>query len=412
MYVHIKEEGKSVITLFTILVGMFMAFTIGANDVANGMATAVGAKAITPKQAAFLASFLEFLGAVMFGATVTKTIANGIVSIEHITNPNHIIYGALSALLAAATWVLIATVFAMPVSTTHSIIGGMIGFGPVSGGVRVVYWSNLGKIVLSWIISPVVGGLLSFVVFKVIVLTILHRPSPLKAAKKVAPVLIGFTFFLISFLFSLKTLKKPYNVSLLAGLVFFVVAFVLSYLLLRRVINNKSNEYDAVEDIFRHVQVMTSAYVCFSHGANDVANAVGPVALILMIRQAGTAILGAIEIPKYILFIGGLGIALGVLLYGYKVMETIGYNITELNNTRGFSVDFGTATTVLLSSIFGFPISTTHTVVGAVTGVGLARGIEVVNVDILKDILISWFITIPFSASVSALLFLILTRLF
>lgn len=412
MYVHIKEEGKSVITLFTILVGMFMAFTIGANDVANGMATAVGAKAITPKQAAFLASFLEFLGAVMFGATVTKTIANGIVSIEHITNPNHIIYGALSALLAAATWVLIATVFAMPVSTTHSIIGGMIGFGLVSGGVRVVYWSNLGKIVLSWIISPVVGGLLSFVVFKVIVLTILHRPSPLKAAKKVAPVLIGFTFFLISFLFSLKTLKKPYNVSLLAGLVFFVVAFVLSYLLLRRVINNKSNEYDAVEDIFRHVQVMTSAYVCFSHGANDVANAVGPVALILMIRQAGTANLGAIEIPKYILFIGGLGIALGVLLYGYKVMETIGYNITELNNTRGFSVDFGTATTVLLSSIFGFPISTTHTVVGAVTGVGLARGIEVVNVDILKDILISWFITIPFSASVSALLFLILTRLF
>ncbi len=348
----------------------------------------------------------------MFGATVTKTIANGIVSIEHITNPNHIIYGALSALLAAAIWVMVATVWAMPVSTTHSIIGGMIGFGLVSGGVKVVYWSKLGKIVLSWIISPVVGRLLSFIVFKIIVLTILHRPSSLKAAKKVSPVLIGFTFFLISFLFSLKTLKKPYSVSLLAGSVFFVVAFILSYLLLRKMVNNKDNEYDAVESIFRRVQVMTSAYVCFSHGANDVANAVGPVALIFMIRQAGTTNVGAIEIPKYILFVGGLGIALGVLVYGYKVMETIGHNITELNNTRGFSVDFGTATTVLLSSIFGFPISTTHTVVGAVTGVGLARGIEVVNIGILKDILISWFITIPFSAGVSAICYLIFTRLF
>ena len=399
------------ITLFAVLVGMFMAFTIGANDVANGMATAVGAKAITPKQAAFLASFLEFLGAVMFGATVTKTIANGIVSTEHITNPTYIIYGAISAVLAAGIWVMFATVFGMPVSTTHSIIGGMIGFGLVSGGVKVVYWSKLFKIVVSWFVSPIVGGLLAYLVFKILVISILHRPSPLKAAKKVAPLMIGFTFFLISFLFALKTLKKDLYTSLISGIVLFVVAFAISYMLIRKVVA-KSDEYDAVEGIFRHVQVMTSAYVCFSHGANDVANAVGPIALIFMIKQAGTANISNVEIPKYILFVGGLGIALGVLLYGYKVMETIGHNITELNNTRGFSVDFGTATTVLLSSIFGFPISTTHTVVGAVTGVGLARGIEVVNVGILKEIIISWFITVPFSAGVSAILYLLLTTFF
>lgn len=409
----LQRREKSVITLFAVFVGMFMAFAIGANDVANGMATAVGAKAITPKQAALLASFLEFLGAVMFGATVTKTIASGIVAIEHITNPNHVIYGAIAALLSAGIWVMLATVFGMPVSTTHSIIGGMIGFALVSGGVKVVYWSKLLKIVLSWFISPVVGGILAFIVFKIIVLTILHRSSPLNAAKKVAPVLVGFTFFLISFLFSLKTLKKPYNSSLLIGLLFFALAFTVSYLLVRkRLNNNQLDEYQAVENIFKKVQVLTSAYVCFSHGANDVANAVGPIALIFMIKNNQTTNISSIEIPRYILFIGGLGIALGVLLYGYKVMETIGYNITELNNTRGFSVDFGTATTVLLSSIFGFPISTTHTVVGAVTGVGLARGIEVVNLGILKDILISWFVTVPFSAGVSAILYLLFTRVF
>lgn len=324
----LQRREKSVITLFAVLVGMFMAFAIGANDVANGMATAVGAKAITPKQAALLASFLEFLGAVMFGATVTKTIASGIVAIEHITNPNHVIYGAIAALLSAGIWVMLATVFGMPVSTTHSIIGGMIGFGLVSGGVKVVYWSKLLKIVLSWFISPVVGGILAFIVFKIIVLTILHRSSPLNAAKKVAPVLVGFTFFLISFLFSLKTLKKPYNSSLLIGLLFFALAFTVSYLLVRkRLNNNQLDEYQAVENIFKKVQVLTSAYVCFSHGANDVANAVGPIALIFMIKNNQTTNISSIEIPRYILFIGGLGIALGVLLYGYKVMETIGHNI-------------------------------------------------------------------------------------
>ncbi|MGB9614056.1 MAG: inorganic phosphate transporter [Fervidobacterium sp.] len=400
------------ITLFAILVGMFMAFAIGANDVANGMATAVGAKAITPKQAALLASFLEFMGAVMFGAAVTKTIASGIISIDHIQNPKYVIYGAISALLAAGIWVMVATVFGMPVSTTHSIIGGMIGFGLISGGYKVVYWSKLLQIVLSWFISPIVGGFFAYLIFKILTFTILHRPSPLNAAKKVAPVMIGFTFFLISFLFSVKTLKKSYIFSLIVGVVFFVFVWLLTYLLILRYTKKNHDEYETVEEIFKKVQVLTSAYVCFSHGANDVANAVGPIALIFMVQKTSAVAFSEIEIPKYILFIGGLGIALGVLLYGYKVMQTIGHDITELNNTRGFSIDFGTATTVLLSSIFGFPISTTHTVVGAVTGVGLARGIEVVNTSVLKDILISWFITVPFSVGVSAIFYLTFTTFF
>lgn len=397
-----------VLMIFTLLVGFFMAFGIGANDVANGMASAVGAKAITPKQAALLASVLEFSGAAMFGATVTKTIASGIISTSHIQDPNYIIYGALSALLAAGVWVMVATYFGMPVSTTHSIIGGMIGFGLVSGGVKVVYWSKLISIVLSWVISPIVGGILAFLVFKLITITILHRPSPLKAAKKVAPLLIGLTFFLISFLFSLKTLKIPYGKSIMYGTIFFVISALISWTLIMKYASKNSNEYDEVESIFRKVQVMTSSYVCFSHGANDVANAVGPIALVLTIVQTGNSE-SIVEVPRYVLFIGGLGIAAGVLAYGYRVMQTLGHNITEINNTRGFSIDFGTATTVLLSSIFGFPISTTHTVVGAVTGVGLARGIEVVNTAILKDILVSWFITVPFSMGVSAILYLALT---
>jgi len=397
--------------IFTFLIGLFMAFAIGANDVANGMATAVGAKAITPKQAALLASVLEFSGAAMFGATVTKTIASGIISTTHIQNPNYIIYGALSALLAAGVWVMVATYFGMPVSTTHSIIGEMIGFGLVSGGVKVVYWSKLISIVLSWVISPIAGGVLAFLVFKLITVTILHRPSPLKAAKKVAPLLIGLTLFLISFLFSLTTLKVPYGKSIMYGSIFFVISALISWALIMKYASKNSNEYDAVESIFKRVQVMTSSYVCFSHGANDVANAVGPIALVLTILRTGNST-NVVEVPRYVLFLGGIGISVGVLVYGYRVMQTLGHNITEINNTRGFSIDFGTATTVLLSSIFGFPISTTHTVVGAVTGVGLARGIEVVNTSILKDILVSWFITVPFSMGVSAILYLAFTTFF
>ncbi len=387
--------------IFAIIVGFAMAYAIGANDVANGMATAVGAKAIAPRQAAIIAGFAEFLGAIMFGAIVTSTISKGIVDISKIANPTHIAYGALSALIAASVWVLLATFYGMPVSTTHSIIGGMIGFGIAEAGVSVIKWGKLAQIVTSWFLSPFIGGLISYIVFKIIVVSILHRKNPDKKVKIVAPILIGFTFYIISFLFALKTLKYPINKSIRVGIVFGMIALIVSIFLVRRYVRkNSERTYDVVEGIFRRVQVLTSTYVCFSHGANDVANAIGPVALIYTFYKFGSFD-NLQDVPKIILFLGGLGISVGVLTYGYKVMNTVGYQITELNNTRGFSIDFGTATTVLLASVFGLPISTTHTVVGAVTGVGLARGVEVVNFSVLKSILYSWLVTVPFSAVVA-----------
>ncbi len=400
------------IMIFAGIIGFFMAFSIGANDVANAMATAVGSKAITPRQAAIIASFAEFLGAVLFGTAVTKTIASGIVNIEAIGEPTLIMYGALSALIAATAWVMVATVFGMPVSTTHSIIGGMIGFGLVSGGIHIIYWSRLAQIVLSWFLSPFLGGLISFFVFKSIVHSILHRNNPVKCARLVSPIAVGVTFFVIIYMFFLKNVETAHITSLSSGIIAGILGFLISRPLITRFIaKNDNSQYDVVETIFRKVQVLTSIYVSFSHGANDVANAVGPLALIYIILQTGALSTGA-ELPPYILMIGGLGIAVGIATYGYKVMNTVGYQITELNNTRGFSIDFSTATTVLLASVLGLPISTTHTVVGSVTGVGMARGFEVVNFSIIKSIIYSWFITVPFAAGVAALAYILLTHFF
>jgi len=389
------------------LVGFGMAFAIGANDVANSMATAVGAKAITPKQAVLIASILEFLGAILFGAHVTKTIAKGIVDLNMISDPNNILIGAFSALIASTIWILLATFWGMPVSTTHSIVGGMIGFGLAAGGLQIVNWMTLLKIVITWVTSPLIGGAMAYVIFKFISFSILHRKHPAKAAKYVAPILLGVAFYTIAVLFVVKTMKKDILLGNYAGIIIGFIVFLISFLYLRKA-KVGDNEYDIVEKIFKKAQVVTSCYVSFSHGANDVANAVGPLALMYIILTTGS-VKGAIEIPKYILALGGIGISFGVAILGYRVMKTVGQDITELNNTRGFSIDFSTATTVLIASTMGMPISTTHTVVGAVSGVGFARGIEVVNVGILKNIIISWFVTVPFAAGVSALLYIVLT---
>ncbi|MBO8139039.1 MAG: inorganic phosphate transporter [Thermosipho sp. (in: Bacteria)] len=396
-----------ILIILAFIVGFGMAFSIGANDVANSMSTAVGAKAITPKQAVLIASILEFSGAVLFGTHVTKTIAKGIVNLELINNSNYILIGAFSALIASIIWVLLATYWGMPVSTTHSIVGGMVGFGLAAGGFNVINWIVLLKIVLTWVISPLIGGALAFVIFKFISWSILHRKHPAKAAKLVAPILLGLTFYIIGTLFVIKTLKENMGLGNLIGIITAFIVFVLSFIFLHKMSSDK-NEYSIVEKVFKNAQIVTSCYVSFSHGANDVANAVGPLALIYIILTTQN-FSSEITIPTYILALGGLGISLGVATLGHKVMKTVGEDITELNNSRGFSIDFAAATTVLLASTFGMPISTTHTVVGAVSGVGFARGIEVVNVGILKNIIISWFVTVPFAAIVSAILFLILT---
>jgi PiT family inorganic phosphate transporter len=394
--------------ILAFIVGFGMAYSIGANDVANSMSTAVGAKAITPKQAVLIASILEFLGAVLFGSHVTKTIAKGIVNLEMINDSNYILIGAFSALIASTIWILLATYWGMPVSTTHSVVGGMVGFGLAADGMNVINWHVLLKIVLTWIISPLIGGAFAFVIFKFISWSILHRKNPAKAAKIVAPILIGVAFYTIGTLFVIKTLKQTLALGNLVGIITGFIAFIISFIFLHKMTSKNNNEYSIVEKTFKKAQVITSCYVSFSHGANDVANAVGPLALIYIILTTQN-FSGEILIPIYILALGGLGISLGVATLGHKVMKTVGEDITELNNTRGFSIDFAAATTVLMASTFGMPISTTHTVVGAVSGVGFARGIEVVNVGILKNIIISWFVTVPFAAIVSGILFLILT---
>lgn len=397
------------VLLFSLSLGFALAMVIGGNDVANSMATAVGAKAITVKQAVIIAAILEFTGAFFFGSHVTSTITKGILNTSFLSG-NEMVYGAISALIGAFIWLGIATIFGLPVSTTHSIIGGMVGFGIVAGGFEAVDWIKMILIVSSWLISPFLGGLLAFLVFKLIAALILKKDAPINAAKKYAPFFISFTFFIIIFLFALKTLNIEYIFSLIIATVTFVITLFGSKLLIGRYIVKKENEdpYDVVERIFRRMQVITSCYVSLSHGANDVANAVGPLAVVYIALTAG-AVGTTVEIPAWILAVGGFGIALGVGLWGKRVMHTVGNRITTLNNTRGFSIDFSAATSVLLASVFGMPVSTTHTVVGAVTGVGMARGFEGVNAGVLKHIMWAWLVTVPTAGLISIFVFLFIS---
>lgn len=391
--------------ILAIIIGLAMAMAIGANDVANSMATAVGAKAITIKQAVIIAAILEFSGAFFFGKTVTETIRNGIVSADAVTDPKAMLFGAFAALIAATLWIFMATAFELPVSTTHSIVGGMVGFGIAAAGLNAVHWGKIAFIVASWFLSPFLGGILAFMMFQYISKTILRKKRPFAATKIVSPVLIGLTFFIMTLMFIVKALH--YSASLLMpislSLNIALATGVASYIWLRKK-KARGNKYDAVEGVFRKLQIMTSCYVSIAHGANDVANAIGPLAAIYAIIQYGN-IASKVEVPKSLLALGGIGIALGVAIWGHKVMKTVGTKITELNNTRGFSIDFATATTVLLASAFGLPVSSTHTVVGAVVGVGYARGVEAVNLEVIKQIVASWLITVPAGAILSGVLY-------
>ncbi|MBC7094940.1 inorganic phosphate transporter [Thermococcus sp.] len=392
----------------TIAVGLFMAWAIGANDAANSMSTAVGAGAITPKQAVLIAGVLEFIGAYLFGKSVTETVRKGIIDASQISDPNVIVYGSIAALLAASLWLLFASKFGLPVSTTHSIIGGIVGYGIAYAGTSIVNWSKMAQVVASWVLSPLFGAVVAFVIIKLVSKTILQQKNPIESAKKWAPVWIGLAFVVIGSMFYIKVMHG--NSLLIAlsryGVTAGIGAFLISYALLKRNFQ-ATDPYWGAEAIFRKVQVLTSAYVALSHGANDVANAIGPVAAVYAVATMGLTGM-KVPVPRWILAMGGLGIAIGVATYGYKVMETVGKKITELTNTRGFSIDFSAATVVLIASWLGLPISTTHTVVGAVIGVGLARGVKAINKDIVKDIIISWFVTVPVAAILAGIMFKIL----
>jgi len=389
--------------------GFYMAWNIGANDVANSMASSVGAKAITIRQAVFLAGILNIIGAVFIGSHVTNTIRKGIVSTEVLTDPHLALIGALSALLAAALWVSFATWKSLPVSTTHAIVGAMIGFGIMAGGFSVINWGKLAAVVISWVISPVFSIVISFFMFKIIVKLILSKEDTFSHALKLSPFFIGATFFVVilSFLFKTPLGKKlalgPYA-SLLAAFILAVSFGLVGMKALGWFIKRREG---GAEAIFQRIQVGTACYVALAQGANDVANAIGPLAVIYFLVKTGSV--GAtVPVPVFLLMFGGIGIACGIGMAGHRVMETMGKKITILSNTRGFCVEFSAATTVLVASKMGLPVSTTHAAVGGVLGVGLARGIEAVNFSIVFKIMLYWVLTVPAAAVTSMAIFKIL----
>jgi PiT family inorganic phosphate transporter len=403
-------SGEFILLSVGYVFGFYMAWNIGANDVANSMASAVGAKAITIRQAVFIAGILNIAGAAFIGSHVTDTIRKGIVSADILTDPHAALLGAFSALLAAALWVSFATWKSLPVSTTHSIVGAMIGFGIMAGGVSVIQWSKLGAVVASWVISPLFSLVIGFAMFKIIVRFILSRPEPGELALRLSPVFVGVAVFVVVLSFLFKTpLGETLAVGAPAALGIALAAAALVGVAARRLLARTTRRIrkEVEEEVFRRIQIGTSCYVALAQGANDVANAIGPLAVIYFLVKTGT-VGTKVPVPLFLLLFGGIGIACGIAMAGHRVMDTIGRKITTLTNTRGFSVDFAAATTVLVASKLGLPVSTTHAAVGGVMGVGLARGIEAVDFRIIFQIMIYWVLTVPAAAVTSMVLYKIL----
>ncbi len=396
--------------------GFLMAFSLGANDVANSMAPAVGARAITIRQAVMIAGALTFAGAVFLGANVTATITRGIINPEHITDPKIMILGMFASLLAAALWVLIASLTALPVSSTHSIVGSILGFSFVAGGPNVINWWVLSGVVASWFISPLFAGGIAYLIFTHIRRFIFYQQHYLQQARIWAPRWIALTALIVGYSFLYKTpvgkeldLTRVDATMITTG--FALVVWVVSRHFVNKMTSRMEQNVEEVEGIFRRLQIMTASYVALSHGANDVANAIGPVAAIYIIARQ-QAMIETAEIPIYMLILGGVGLSMGIAMLGHKVIATVGNKITTLTHTRGFAVNFSTATTVLVASNLGMPVSTTHSCVGAVTGVGLARGFSAVNFGVLWRIVGYWVLTVPIAAFTSIVIFQVLQWMF
>ncbi|MDN3508782.1 MAG: inorganic phosphate transporter, partial [Candidatus Neptunochlamydia sp.] len=454
-----------ILAVLVLLAGFYMAWSIGANDVSNAMGTSVGSGALTLFKAVIIAGILEFCGAFLLGGNVSKTMQSGIVNPDVFAhNPKILLYGMLSALTATALWLQVASYFGWPVSTTHAIVGALLGFGAMSGGIHAVQWSEVGRIAMSWVISPALSGLFAFLIFSTLQRKILFAMNPINATRRFIPVMV----FIVLFVFTLSILfnglgsfqvKFFVGETLLIGCVIGLIGALIAFFVLKKVylpqpqmvsantsqqvfslnkvvrhlkrvqlaskgerreqmgrllkdveeyaeevrehsnLYTSSSDYKIVEKMFASLQIMSAAYVAFAHGANDVANAIGPVAAALEIIKEGGLALNS-RVPAWLLAIGGVGIVVGLATWGWRVMETIGRKITDLTPTRGFSAEFGAAITILVASRFGLPVSTTHCIVGAVLGVGLARGLSALNLRTLRDIVLSWVITIPSSAIV------------
>ena len=413
-------------TIFLVLAvafGFFMAWGVGANDVANAMGTSVGARAITIKQAILIAMVFEFAGAWLAGGEVTETVRSGIISLENSgleQNPELLVYGMLSSLLAAGVWLLVASWRGWPVSTTHSIVGAIIGFAVAGISIDSVMWGEVASIAASWIVSPLFSGVIALCLFLSVQKLVLDTDDPLANAKRYVPwyiFLVGFVISLMTMIKGLSQTGLEFNLgqTLLIAAAVGLVTMGLGVLLLRRLAldtDAPGREIDNLEKVFGVLMVFTACSMAFAHGSNDVANAIGPLAAVVGVVETGGIFSQESTVPTWILLLGGGGIVLGLATWGYRVIMTIGSKITHLTPSRGFAAELAAATTVVIASGTGMPVSTTHTLVGAVLGVGLAKGISALNLGVVGRIVLSWVITLPVGALLSIGFFFLFQAVF
>ena len=403
--------------IFAVAACIYMACNIGANDVANAMGTSVGSGSLTFKQAIIVAAFAEFAGAYLVGGHVSDTIRKGMLDPTIFSDvPFHLVYGMIAALVAAALWLNIASYLGWPVSTTHSIVGAVVGFGVMAGGMDAINWSKVWSVVMSWIVSPIMGGLVAFLLFRFLTNQVFKRRNPLLYAKRILPYMVFLVCVILANAMFYKGLKNLYlDFSFLEAMLYAIIAGMVGFLVSKPLAKKIPDvprkdihkQLESTETIFKYLQITTAFYIAFAHGSNDVANAVGPLAAVVSILDSGTVAM-KVAVPPWILALGGACIVLGLLVWGRRVMETIGSKITEITPSRGFCATFAAATVVLICSKMGLPVSTTHTLVGSVIGVGLARGLPTLDLGIIKEIVMSWLATVPFTALLSAALFKIM----
>lgn len=419
---EIISEWGFVFMIMAIVFGFYMTWGIGANDVANAMGTSVGSGAITVKQAIIIAAIFEFAGAFIAGGTVTKTIRKGIIDPSSISgSPEILVYGMLAALLAAGIWLMVASSRGWPVSTTHTIVGAIVGFAIVGIGVDAVHWGKIGFIVASWLVSPIVGGAIAYLLMISIRKLIINTENPFQNARKWGPMyvfLVGWIVSLVTLFKGLKHLNLEFSAfeSVVIATIFGIIVALIGRQMINKVTvdddADKEFHFASVEKVFLPMMVFTACAMAFAHGSNDVANGIGPLAAVVDIIQSGGNVTQKSGLPLWILFLGGTGIVIGLATMGYKVMQTIGTKITELTPTRGYCATLAAAITVVVASKTGLPVSTTQIAVGSVMGVGLARGIGAVDLRVIGNIVVSWVITLPVGAFLAAIFFFLFKGIF
>ena len=418
---EVINEYGNVLLGMTLVFGFFMAWGVGANDVANAMGTSVGSKAITIKQAIIIAIIFEFAGAYLAGGEVTATIRKGIIDPSALADhPELLVYGMMASLLAAGVWLLIATMKGWPVSTTHSIVGAIVGFASVGISVDAVQWDKVAKIVSSWVVSPVISGTLAFLLYLSVRKFIFATADPYISAKRAVPIymfMMGLVVAMVTFVKGLKHvgLDLTLGTALAYSFAFASLITIIGVIALSRINRVADSEHHSlvyVEKVFSVLMLFTACAMAFAHGSNDVANAIGPLAAVNGIISSGGLVESKSVMPNWILLLGGGGIVAGLALYGHKVIRTIGSNITELTPSSGFAVVLAAVTTVVVSSAYSLPVSTTHTLVGGVLGVGLARGISALNLRVVGTIFASWMVTLPAGAILSIIFFYLFKFIF